>query len=227
MKKSRISLCLINYYEDYLCAKVVSQCLPFVDEILIGDGSRGKDLLREFMKGVPKVKVINFPLSMELRRGPKFNLSALCNYVSSFASGDWLLWQDADELYPFEILENMREWITQFDVEAIGFLRCDPQDKWRRTWTKDEPKIRLWKNIPSIKWEGIAHHYPTGYKTSQIIAERYWHDGWLASATGHIYKFTDKEKQGTLTERNRELFVEPYRKTHTEKDREKRMRSRE
>lgn len=224
---TKITLCLINYYEDYLCAKVVSQCYPFVEEILIGDGSAGKDMLKEFMKGCSKVKIIDFPSDFELRRGPAFNLSLLCNYVSSFATGDWLLWQDADELYPYEILENIREWIEELGVEALGFLRCDPKDKWRNEWNKEEPKIRLWKNIPRIKWEGIAHHYPVGFKTHQIIAMRYWHDGWLASATGHIYKFTDKEKQGTLTQKNKELFVDPYRKTHTEKDREKRMRSRE
>ncbi len=184
-------------------------------------------MLEEFMRGCRKVKVIQFPKELELRRGPKFDLSALCNYVSSFATGDWLMWQDCDELYPYEILANMRIWIKELEVEALGFLRCDPQNKWRRIWNKEEPKVRLWKNIPSIKWVGIAHHYPAGFKSSQLIAVRYWHDGWLASATGQIYKFTDKEKQGTLTERNRKLFVDPYRKTHTEKDREKRMRSRE
>jgi len=226
-KKIKITLCMINYYEDYLCAKVVSHAYPFVDEIIIGDGSNGKDMVRELMKGCHKVRVLHFPPELELRRGPKFDLSALCNYVSSCANGDWILWQDADELYPYEILENMREWIEELKVEALGFNRCDPNDKWRLKWNKEEPKIRLWKNIPSIQWHGIAHHYPRGFKTYQIVAARYWHDGWLASATHHIYKFTDKEKQGTLTERNKKRFVDPFRRSHTEKNREKHLRSRE
>lgn len=227
MKEIKISLCMLNYYEDYLCAKVVSQVYPFIDEIIIGDGSEGKDLLRDFMKGCSKVKVVDLP-NLELRRGKNFNLSEVCNYIQTFATGNWVLWQDPDELYPYKVLENLRRWIKQFpEVDAFAFLRCDPKDAWRRTWNKEEPKVRLWKNKKGINWEGIAHHYPKGFHRAQLIAVRYWHDGWATSAIHHIYLFKDKEKQGTLTKRNREKFVEPFRDKYPEEEREKRMRSRE
>jgi len=34
----------------------------------------------------------------------------------------------------------MRDWIKNLNVEALGFLRCDPNDKWRLKWNREEPK---------------------------------------------------------------------------------------
>jgi len=232
MDSPTITLCLLNYYEDYLCCKIVSQCYPFVDEILIGDGSQGKDMLREFMKGCDKVKIIDIS-HLELRRGPKFDLSAICNEIQSHATSEWILWTEEDELYPYDILENLKTWIKQFpEAEAFGFIRCYPSDKWRNSWIHpDEPKIRLWKNNGKIKWSGIAHHMPTGFKSYQLIAEKYYHDQWLVSAIHQIYKYKDKETQGTMKgpgdTYNKQTYVEPYRNLYPESEREKRMRSRE
>lgn len=234
----KISLCMVNYYEDYLCAKVVAQCYSFVDEILIGDGSKGKDMLREFMKGCSKVKIIDYPFE-EARRGPKFHLARWRNYIQRFATGDWLLWQDPDELYPLIILRNMRKWIKLFNVEAIAFYRCATKDRYRKEFLNVEPKIRLYKNNKKIKWggdpnqpikaakEGQAHDLPLGFKSAQLVAVKYWHDGWITSLHQQIYKFKDKEKQKTITERNKKRFVDPYRDSYKEEDRERYFQSRE
>lgn len=232
MEEIKITLCLLNYYEDYLCAKIVSQVYPFIDEIIIGDGSEGKDMLKKFMVGCSKVKIIDLS-TLELRRGPKFDLSIVCNEIQKHATGDWILWTEEDELFPYEILENLRTWIKQFpDVDAIGFIRSHPTDKWRNTLVHpDEPKIRLWKNNGRIKWTGKAHHMPSGITNYQLIAEKYYHDQWSVSAIHQIYKYKDKENQGTMVgpgdTYNKNTYVEPYRNTYPENEREKRMRSRE
>jgi len=60
----------LNYYEDWLVCRSISQVYQYVDEIIIGDCSRGEDYLSEFIKGLKKCKIVKDQISKRERPFP-------------------------------------------------------------------------------------------------------------------------------------------------------------
>ena len=100
------------------------------------------------------------------------------NYLNTKCTGDYILQLDADELFKKEfikllpsILESNKE-IELFYVPRINTVKGLTQehiDKWR--WNVNEKgwvnfpdyQMRLFKNDPKIKWEGLLHSKITGF----------------------------------------------------------------
>ena len=102
------------------------------------------------------------------------------NYLNTKCTGDYILQLDADELFKKEfvkllpsILESNKE-IELFYVPRINTVKGltqDHIDKWR--WNVNEKgwvnfpdfQMRLFKNNPKIKWEGLLHSKVAGFSS--------------------------------------------------------------
>lgn len=100
------------------------------------------------------------------------------NYLNSKCTKEWIFNIDADE-YPCDtLLDNLHDILTMnSDVDMIAVPRVNKVNgltighiqKWR--WTVDNEErvnwpdyqLRLYKNIPNIKWEGKVHERPVGW----------------------------------------------------------------
>ena len=220
-----ITLCILNYYEDWLIVRAISQAYDFVDEIVIGDTSRGKDMLPEVVKGLSKVQIVPNPGFDE---GSKFSWAKWRNYVQSYASSDWILWQDPDEIYPYGMLKNLRSWLEETDAEAVGFFRVAYETHQRKIVRNKETKIRLWKNIPSIRWMGDIHECPRGFSSQELWEVEYAHDiNWLPSFPQRIVKLLKREERGNIIDRIKANDLDPYRNLVEGQDIDEVLRSRE
>jgi len=196
----KVTFCILNYYEDWLVCRAISQVYKYVDEILIGDCSKGKDLLKDFIEGLDKCHIVPDPgYDAE---GDNFNWSEWRNYVQSFASKDWILWQDPDEIYPLAFLKELKKLLRDVKVEAIGLIRIAYETRTRVIERNKENKIRIWKNLPHIRWRSRIHESPVGFKDYEIWEVEYSHDvNWLPSFGQRIYKLLKQEERGNLLER--------------------------
>jgi len=225
-KNPKISLCILNYYEDWLVCRSIAQVYDYVDEILIGDCSRAKDLLYKFIKGLPKCKMVPDPgLDPD---GKEFSWAEWRNWVQSYAKGDWILWQDPDEIYPLDLVRNLKTWLKNTKVEAVGFIRIAYETHKRLDVRNKEPKIRCWRNIKRIKWRGRIHESPSGFRTYEIWNVTYPHDiNWLPSFPQRIYKLKKREKRGNILPRIKKNDLDPYREMFPDGGEEDAFKSRE
>jgi len=224
-KKVKISFCILNYYEDWLVVRTISQVYDFVDEILIGDTSRGKDLIPRAVDGLPKCRIVPDPGFDE---GSNFSWSEWRNYVQSFAKGDWVMWTDPDEIYPLNLMRNLRGWLERTTAEAIGLVRIAYETHKRMVVRNKEPKIRIWRNLNRIRWSRKIHESPEGFKDYEIWDVTYAHDiNWLPSFPQRIYKLKKRERRGNILPRIKKNDLDPYRERYPNEKEEDAFRSRE
>lgn len=222
----KISFCILNYYEDWLVCRAIAQSYNYVDEILIGDCSRGKDFLKDFIKGLSKCRIVPDPgFDAE---GEDFSWSEWRNYVQSFAKGDYILWSDPDEIYPLPLLKKLRRIIELWEGDAIAFIRVAHETHKRIKVLNRELFVRCWKNVPYIKWERKIHEVPVGYKKLLKTNIPYYHDiNWLPSFPQRIYKLKLREKRGNILPRIKREDLDPYRELYLGKRKEEIFESRE
>lgn len=224
-KDPKISFCILNYYEDWLVVRAISQVYDSVDEILIGDCSRGKDLIPRAVDGLSKCRIVPDPGFDE---GTNFSWARWRNYVQSFAKFDWIMWQDPDEIYPRGMLKNLKEWLKQTKVEAVGLIRVAHKTNKREEILNKEPKIRIWRRLNRIRWAGKIHECPKGFKNYEVWEVMYAHDiAWLPSFPQRIYKLKKREKRGNILPRIRKNDLDPYRKNYPDEEEEEAFESRE
>lgn len=222
---TKISFCILNYYEDWLVCRAIAQVYDYVDEILIGDCSQGKDKLPQFIKGLPKIRIVPDP---KIDEGKGFSWARWRNHVQSFAKGDWILWQDPDEIYPLRMMKGLKGWLKEIETEAVGFFRISHETHKRMIVRNKEIKIRLWKNLSRIKWRGAIHEWPEGFKDYTILDQSYSHDiNWLPSFPQRIYKLKKREKRGNILPRVRKKGLDPYRKLYPDEREAEAFESRE
>lgn len=222
----KVTFCILNYYEDWLIVRAIAQVYDYVDEILIGDSSRGKDLTLRVAGGLPKCRVIS--PGPQFDEGAGFDWAEWRNYVQSYATGDWILWQDPDEIYPLRFLKRMKEFLAKTDKEAIGLIRVAHEDHKRIIVRNKEVKIRLWKRSNHIRWVGAIHESPMGFRTHEVWNIEYAHDiNWLPSFSQRIYKLKKRVRRGNEIERLRKEDLEPYEKFFPDKGEEEAFESRE
>lgn len=221
-----ITFCILNFYEDWLVCRAIAQVYNYVDEILIGDCSKGKDFLASFTRGLKKVRIVKDP-GWDAE-GPNFSWAQWRNYVQSFAKGDWILWIDPDEIYSLEMMKHLKEWIKDIETEAVGFIRVAYLTHRRIKALNKEVKIRLWRNNRRIKWKGKIHENPTGYRDYTILDVEYSHDiAWLPSFPQRIYKLKKRERRGNILPRIKKNDLDPFRERFPDEKEEDAFTSRE
>ncbi|MFS0559815.1 glycosyltransferase [Terribacillus sp. 179-K 1B1 HS] len=183
-----ISLCMITKDEESVLNRCLDSVQGLVDEIIIADtGSvdSTKEIAASYTKHVYDFQWTN-------------DFSAARNFVQSKASGQWIIYLDADE-YVDE--ENFKDVLTQlksidrskenaFMVTQVNFLG-DLGEGVTHTST-----IRIYKNLPSISFYRKVHEQLQMENGNLYIGSlnlMIYHSGYLA----HTIKAKDKNSRNT------------------------------
>ncbi|MBT2290147.1 glycosyltransferase [Paenibacillus albidus] len=149
MEKPSISLCMIVKNEEEYLPKCLSSVMRIVDEIIIVDtGSADNTVSIANNFGA---KVIHMPW--------EDSFAAARNRSIEEATGDWILWMDADEEMDMDEADKLKELLTrdairEHSIEGIQFyfLNYLEEDKVEHTCLQ-----RMVRNRPEYKFEGRIH----------------------------------------------------------------------
>lgn len=132
------------------------------------------------------------------------------NYLNTKCSGDYILQLDADELFKAEFIEmlpSILEANSEIDlfyiprINTVEGLTKEHIDKWKwnvndKGWVNfPDFQMRLFKNTPEIKWDGLLHSKITGFASYVALPQ---HELYCMI---HPKKIDRQEEQNNLYDR--------------------------
>lgn len=145
----RISLCMIVRDEEAMLAHCLQSIADVMDEIVIvdtGSADETKAIAAQFTD-----LIYDFPWCDDF--------SAARNFAFSKATGDYLLWLDADDFVSAEDAEKLRRlkaFLAPMQYETIFFhydIAFDANEQPTFSFVRE----RLLRNLPQAKWVGRVH----------------------------------------------------------------------
>ena len=163
-EKGKLSLCMIVKNEEKYLARCLKNAPPVVDEIVVidtGSTDRTKDIAEIF-----GAKVHNFTW--------KGDFSEARNFSLNFATGDWILVLDADEVISSDDHEAIGKLVRRNDVKPFAYsfvTRNYVKEMTVTGWTENKgryreeagtgwfpgEKVRLFPNDQRIRFENPVH----------------------------------------------------------------------
>jgi glycosyltransferase involved in cell wall biosynthesis len=187
-----LSLCMIVRDEEEMLPGCLEAIRPFVDEIVVVDtGSSDRTVAIAASFGA---RVVHFPWNGSFADARNVSLDA--------ATGDWVMYLDADEhLVPEDgpMLRELlgRTWREGFELVETNFTGAPGSGQ-----AVNHMALRIWRNRPEYRFEGRIHEQKTG-RMPTYLGERFEateirvkHYGYLKS------RVADKDK----SRRNLELL---------------------
>ena len=158
-----ITLCMIVKNEEQRLAGLLEQATRAVDEVIIVDTGSTDDTAETARRCGAKVYAFNWT----------DNFADARNYSLSKAASEWIFILDADESLQPDDFAALRELIRDtradgFSFETRNYSQESGQEGWRPVQEEDamarsfpgwlpSEKVRLFRNAPSIKFEGAVH----------------------------------------------------------------------
>ncbi len=141
-----ISLCMIVKDEEDMLPGCLSAVAPFVDELVIvdtGSSDRTREIASEY-----GAKVVEFEWNG--------SFSDARNESLRHATGDWILWLDADEHLVAADGPQLRDlarrtWVEGFHIIETHFLGAGDGD------TASHAPMRMFRRRPEHAWRGTVH----------------------------------------------------------------------
>jgi glycosyltransferase involved in cell wall biosynthesis len=147
-RKPTISLCMIVKNEERVLGDCLTSIKPWVDEIIVID-TGSTDRTVEIAKG-HGAKVHHFPWTK--------SFSAARNESLKYATGDWILWMDADDTIPPECGAGLRDATLLAEEKVCGLMmqvRIPPAPGEVGQTVVDH--VKLFRNGMGLKFEGRIH----------------------------------------------------------------------
>jgi tetratricopeptide (TPR) repeat protein len=149
-----ISLCMIVKNEEAMLAKCLDSVSGAVDEIIVVD-TGSQDRTVEIAKRYG-ARVYHHPWE------DSFSLAR--NQSLSYATGDWILIMDADEVMQREDHAKLRQAtrIPDYNIVSLSVHNCRLDSNIQTSFL---PSVRLWRRKLDCHYEGIVHNelrLPTG-----------------------------------------------------------------
>lgn len=197
---NKLSLCMIIKNEEKVIGRCLESVKKLVDEIIIVD-TGSTDLSKEICSKYTD-KIYDYIWHDDF--------SAARNYSFSKASGDYILWLDADDVVPQSSLQELvflkeklfaDTYMLKYDV---SFLNNKPTFSFYRE--------RILKNCPSAIWHGCVHECITPFGKIEKLDISIEHRKLSAGDPDRNYKIYKKiSKERSLSPREqyyygRELF---------------------
>ena len=132
-----ISACMIVQDEEECLNRALNSIYDYVDEIIIIDGG-SVDKTRDIALSYSKVKLYDIPF-------PR-NFATQKNSAIEKASGDWILYLDADEYYDSYTVSNLRRLIEIDEYDAYAFSRKTFIDGHLINIFDQDFQVRLFRN---------------------------------------------------------------------------------
>jgi tetratricopeptide (TPR) repeat protein len=145
----RVSLCMIVKDEAADLARCLGSVAGLVAEaVLVDTGSADRTKEVAIQLGA---RVFDFPWCD--------NFAAARNESLTHATGDWILWLDADELLDLENRQKLARLLTSLASNpAVAYLmkqRSAPTDRFGVATVTDH--LRLFPNLPGLRWQYRVH----------------------------------------------------------------------
>jgi 2-polyprenyl-3-methyl-5-hydroxy-6-metoxy-1,4-benzoquinol methylase/glycosyltransferase involved in cell wall biosynthesis len=175
--KQSVSFCGIVKNGQYDLPRLLRTIEPIVDEIIIGVDETTIDSTRAIITAysrqsiennrTPRLRVQQFDIKSPLETG----FDAARNATISKATGDWILWGDADE--EFVNSENMPKFLRPNGWQGYGIAQhhfsCEPT----AVLSTDYP-VRLFRRNPDVRFLGIVHEHPENIHTPNKGVDFAW-----------------------------------------------------
>jgi tetratricopeptide (TPR) repeat protein len=148
MPSPRVSLCMIVRDEEPRIAACLESVRPWVDEMIVvdtGSTDRTADIARAL-----GARVIDHAWQESFSEARNVSLGE--------ATGDWILWMDADDVLPPESGSRIRECAARASDGITGFVaqvRCPAAPGEAGETVVDH--VRLFRNLPEIRFELRIH----------------------------------------------------------------------
>ncbi len=147
-RSARISLCMIVRDEERVLDACLRSIVPWVDEVIVVDtGSTDRTVEIAQRHGA---RVFHFPWCDDF--------SAARNESLRHATGDWILWMDADDTIPEACGRNLRDLAFLAEERMTGFLmqvHIPPAPGEHGFTVVDH--VKLFRNRPELQFEGRIH----------------------------------------------------------------------
>ncbi len=144
----KISLCMIVRDEERVLGECLSSITPWVDEVIVVDtGSTDRTIAIAQEHGA---KVFRFPW--------RDDFSAARNESLRHATGNWILWMDADDTIPPECGQGLRDLAALAEERTTGFMMQVhiPPAPGEHGFTLVD-HVKLFRNRPELRFEGRIH----------------------------------------------------------------------
>lgn len=141
----KLTLCLIVKNEEKYLERCLKSLYEYVDEIIITDtGSKDNtvEITKKYTQNIHHFEWID-------------DFSAARNYCHSFATGDYILWMDADEWFDKENIEWLKKMMIKHNGADMFSLRITHQ-RIDNKWTSED-KLRIIKNNNKYRWYWKMH----------------------------------------------------------------------
>ena len=185
-----LSLCMIVKNEEKTLTRCLDSVKGFVDEIIIVDtGSSDKtaDLAKSYGAQIYTHIWEN-------------DFSKHRNQSLQYASGDWILWLDADEELEPGGGDKIRKMIAETDADAISAVVVSFFDhQTKEAWNNSK---KLLKNNGRIHFEGKVHNQVRGNRSNAFCPVKIYHYGYDLTPEQKREKF--KRTSTLLEQRIRE-----------------------
>lgn len=166
----RLSLCMIVRDEEESLPRCLRSVEGIYDELVVVDtGSRDRTVAVARAYGA---RVLHYPW--------RDDFSAARNHGLDYATGDWILWLDADDELAPEDREHVRPLLTAADVDGYFLPTLSLVDPLSPGQHVRSLHLRLFRRLPHHRFRGAIHEYvPCGPGRYTVAPVRVVHHGYV------------------------------------------------
>lgn len=196
--KQTVSLCMIVKDAETSIARTIETVTGVVSEIIIGVDNTTTDKTSEVLgKLAVKHPLIRFEL-MLIGSPLDTGFAMARNAVIEKASGDWIMWIDADEL--FVGINNLDKYLRNSQYNGLSIQQhhfsCDPP-----ALMQTDLPVRVFRNHCGIKFMGVVHEHP-----EMVLNEGVGHAMVVPDVSIAHYGYLDNNSRKAKFYRNFELM---------------------
>lgn len=193
----KLSACAIAKNEEKNIAKSINSYKEYVDEIIVVDTGSSDDTVKVAKEA--GAKVLHFDWINDF--------SAAKNFALDNATGDWVIFLDADEWFDGDCAKEIRKAITETEKQGYYAIAC------KLVNLAEENEIletsctsRIFKNDPKIRFCRAIHETLFNL-TTNIALESFYRDYLVIMHSGYMHSILPKK-----AERNKILLEKNYAK---------------